>query len=64
MKHLDKKYTTKVMNLKKHGFIVLFHKNKFTIYKDKGPSYIAHSGSNSYHPIRRFLKNNYAFTFR
>jgi hypothetical protein len=64
MKHLDKKYTQKVMNLKKDGFTIQFHKNKFTIFRGKGPSYIAHSGLNSYHPIRRFLKNNYNYIFK
>ena len=61
--HGDKKFLNRILKLRKDGFSIIYEKKKFTIKKDDGPVYKAHSGTKSYHPIRRFLKNNYNYIF-
>ena len=62
MKHYDRKFRKEFIKvLKKAGFTIKEGKNKYQIFKDKGPIYLIHSGLKSHHPLKSFLKTNYDF---
>ena len=61
MKHYNKKFIKKyIKQLEKDGFNCTDNGKHIIIKKciDK-PMYILHVGPNSFHPLRRFLKNNF-----
>ena len=64
MKHQNKKNGNMFKILEKDGFTCQ-GKNKSTmmVFKGTGKSYTVHVGPKSYHPLRRFLKNEYDYDF-
>ena len=64
MKHQNKKNGNMFKILEKDGFTCQ-GKNKSTmkVYRGNGKAYTVHVGPKSYHPLRRFLKNEYDYDF-
>ena len=64
-KHYNRKFVSYIIGtLKKNGFDCISlksNKNKYCISKEGGEEIIVHSGMSCYHPLRRWLKNNYNF---
>ncbi len=66
MKHYNNKSNNMFKILKKDGFTcetLKKNRNKFYVFKGNGNKILIHSGENSYHPLKRFLKNEYGYTF-
>ena len=64
MKHRNKKCGNMFKVLEKDGFTCQGSGNgTMIVFRGRGRSYTVHVGPKAYHPLRRFLKNEYGYDF-
>ena len=61
-KHYNKNFIRKYIKpLEKAGFICTNNGKRYTISRGDNTMYILHISTSAYHPLRRFLKNEYNY---